>query len=84
MVDGNFERVDARVVGDDAIGELHVAVHERIECLGNLLFYQPAHLQHVATHRFQVGVKLLRNVFSHSFSYAAPDRTAWDCSMTIS
>ena len=56
------KRIDRRIERDDALGELGVALGQRIDRFGDLLFGNPAHLGDHAGEILQVDVEGLRGV----------------------
>jgi hypothetical protein len=64
LVDRHFQRIDVVVVGIHLVGQIHVALDERLDGVRDLLLDQATHFQHVGAHGFQLGVKLLVGVFS--------------------
>ncbi len=52
LLDGELQRVDFLVIGDDDIGKLGVALCKRLDGFGEMILGQPAHL---GEHRFQRG-----------------------------
>ena len=63
LVDRDFQRIDAVIVFDHALGERDVAVGQRLEGAHDLLLDQAAHLQHARPHRLEFGVELFQSVF---------------------
>ena len=67
VVDANFQRVHAMIIGDDLISQRHITIGERFHRPIDLLFHQAAHLQDARTHAFEFGIKFFRNVFAGHF-----------------
>ena len=72
LLDLALERIDGRIERDDALGKPAVALGERIDRVGDLLFGKPAHLGHHAGQVLQIDVEGFRGVmFSHDFLSSA-------------
>ena len=66
LVELDFQGVDTMVADDDLFDRRQVARGQAINGLDDLFLDQSAHVQHAGTHRFQFGVELFGDVFSHA------------------
>ena len=62
LLDLALERIDGRIERDDVLSEPAVALRQRIDRVGDLLFGKPAHLGHHAGQVLQVDVEGFRGV----------------------
>jgi len=67
LVDGHFHLVDLGVVHDDRLTLRRVALDERPHGVIDLLFDEPAHLQHERADFFELSVVLTRNMSMNRF-----------------
>jgi hypothetical protein len=51
--------VDGGIRGDDAFGEIHIAIGQGLECVRDLAFRKPAHFGDFARNLLEVSVKRL-------------------------
>ena len=65
LLDLLLQRVDGRIGGHDALGELDVAARQRLDRVGDLALGEAAHLRHLAGQLLQVAVERLGGVFVH-------------------
>ena len=74
----DLQRVDAMVVIDHPRHQLHVSADKRLDGALDLAFHQSAHLQHIGTNGFQIGIELARNMIATGhvkpFQDATPQR----------
>ena len=62
FLDLMLHRVDGRIGGDDVLGEIGVALHQRPDGIRDLPFGQAAHLGDLARDLLQIGVERLGGV----------------------
>ena len=70
LVDGDFELIDLGIVPDHGVAERGVAFDQGVEGLLDLLFDEPAHLQHARADFLEFGVVLPGNVGMNRFHSA--------------